>query len=242
MANEQIIPDSSGSSDIKLRFDNLFAFLSSLDYLVFLEKEGVFDHMDTEYLYYTEEKAHVWLFTFKEYLKWVSLTYLTVSLTCSIILGLDFITATTLSAIVYGIGSVIIVNRYLWGRGYLYRVLRDFLWASFFISLFLWLGLELLAFYTIPFLWYKFEQWLFGTPPQSTIEQLIYPGAYYTYSVIKQVVKNMKVVGDLIHAFFLTLPIKVFAFMIPIAYFYYIRRFRRSSIDYYMQKITKVPD
>lgn len=241
MSNLQVIPDSTSSADVKLSFKNLFAFLSSLDYLAFLEKEGAFRHMgSTEYLYYTEEKTQLWIFVFREYLKWVSFTYLITGLTFSLILGLNFIASTLISAFVYGLASIWIVHRYLWGRGYLYTVLRDFLWASFWLSLIMWLGLELFLFYTVPYAWFAFERWLF-TPDKSTLTQLVYTPALFFYLTIKQYLHS-EVFNNILNSFFITLPIKVFAFLIPIFYFYYIRRYRQTSRDYWMSLIRRVPD
>lgn len=241
MSNFQVIPDSTSSADVKLSFKNLFAFLSSLDYLAFLEKEGAFRHMgSTEYLYYTEEKTQLWVFVFREYLKWVSFTYLITGLTFSLILGLNFIASTLISAFVYGLASIWIVHRYLWGRGYLYTVLRDFLWASFWLSLIMWLGLELFLFYTVPYAWSAFERWLF-TPDKSTLTQLVYTPALFFYLTIKQYLHS-EVFNNILKSFFITLPIKVFAFLIPIFYFYYIRRYRQTSRDYWMSLIRRVPD
>lgn len=236
-----VVPDQGGKDEKKINFSNLFAFLSSLDYLAFLEREGAFRYLDQSYLYYTEEKTHLWLFVFKEYLKWVSMTYLITGLSFSLLLGVSFIASTLISAFIYGLVSLWIVHRYLWGKGYLYQVLRDFLWSSFWLSLIVWLGVELLIFYTLPYVWSVFEKWLF-TPDKSTISQLLYPSALYFYMTLKQFIKNATILKTLINSFFLTLPIKVFAFLIPIFYFYYIRRFRQSTKDHWMSLIRKVPD
>lgn len=240
MSQIQVIPDSPSQADVKLKFTNLFAFLSSLDYLAFLEKEGAFRHMgNTEYLYYTEEKTQLWLFTMKEYLKWVSLTYLITGLSLSFILKLNFIVSTLLSAFVYGLFSLWVVYKYLWGRGYLYAVLRDFLWASFWLSLIMWLGLELFFFITVPYAWSAFERWLF-TPDKSTLTQLVYTPALFFYLTIKQNILSAEIFKNLLKSFFITLPIKVFAFLIPIAYFYYLRDKRQTTRDYWMWLISKV--
>jgi len=240
---ERIIPDSSSSADIKLNFSNLFAFLSSLDYLAFLEKSGAFEDMpDTGYLYYTEEKTQLWLFVIKEYLKWVSFAYLVVSLSFTIILKLSLISATLIASLLYGLLSIWIVQRYLWGRGYLYAVLRDFLWASFLCSLFMWLGLELFVFGVVPKLWFLFESWLFSGKPNNIIDTLLKPPAEFFYYTVKAYLSKIELPQELLRAFFLTLPLKVFAFLVPIFYFYYLRKHRGTTRDYYMSLIRKLPD
>lgn len=240
MSNVQVIPDNKDAKDVKLNFKNLFAFLSSLDYLAFLEKEGAFRHMgSTEYLYYTEEKTQLWIFTMKEYLKWVSFTYLITGLTFSIVLKLNFIASTLISAFIYGVFSIWMVNRYLWGRGYLYNVLRDFLLASFLLSLVMWLGLELFLFITVPYAWNAFEKWLF-TPDKSTLTQLIYTPALFFYLTIKQYISTAEIFKSLLKSFFLTLPVKVFTFLVPLVYFYYLRNKRQTTRDFWMSLIEKV--
>jgi len=45
-----LIPDSGGDKEVKLNLSNLWAFLSSLDYLRFLEFEGAFRNLASENL------------------------------------------------------------------------------------------------------------------------------------------------------------------------------------------------
>lgn len=241
MERISVIPDSR-PQDTKLSFNNLFAFLSSLDYLAFLEREGAFRDLDQTYLYYMQEKTYMWIFILREYLKWVSFSYLLISISLSIILKINFVLSTIASAFFYGFFSLWIVHRYLWGNGYLYRVLKDFLWGSFLLSLFLWIGMEVLMFTLLPELWEKFEYWLFSEKDPSFFTDILYPPALYLYEYLTDFSSRFGIFQDLLKTFFITLPIKVFAFLVPIGYLYYLRRHRSSSKSYLMYLIQKVPD
>lgn len=235
------MPDS-GQQDTKLSFKNIFAFLSSLDYLTFLEREGAFKELDQTYLYYTQEKTYMWIFILREYLKWVSFSYLLISFSLSFILKINFILSTIASAFFYGFFSLWIVHRYLWGSGYLYRVLRDFLWGSFLLSLLLWLGMELIMFTLFPHLWQSFENWLFSEKDPSFFTEILYPPSLYLYQTLEKFSSNFDIFQDLLRNFFITLPIKVFAFLVPIVYLYYLRKYRQNSKAYIMYLIQRVPD
>ena len=236
-----IVPDS-GEQEVKLNFSSLLAFLSSLDYLRFLELSGAFRSMNSTDLYYTQERVgELPNFIMKHVLLWVNLAYIMVLFAGYWIMRDKFVLFAVVLSLFYFFGGIWFVNRYCIGRGYLYQVARDFLmWVTVFTmtSWFIW---DTIIFWLVPRLYRLFVAWLFDPSSQvGTINKLLYPTALYIYKMIAPHVENLFGMKGIIVMFWFTAPIKVFALMFPLIYFVVVSKLRKSVKEDLDRKLRKL--
>ena len=234
-----LIPDS-GDKEVKLNLSNLLAFMSSLDYLRFLELEGAFRHLRSENLYYVQERAELMNFILRHVVLWINLAYLIIIVSGYFLFKEKFLFLHLLFSDCYLVGGILFVHRYAIGKGYLFMVVRDFLlWLTVFIF-FSWIITEFFVFWIIPKLWKAFELWIFDPRShQGLINQLLYPTALNLYKAIKPHTYDLFGVKNFLLWYFALAPVKVFAFTFPYLYFLIYSRFRKdpnSSLDRELKK------
>ena len=215
-----IIPDSEGGKEVKLSFRSLWSFLSSLDYLRFLELEGAFRTLGSGNLYYVEEKTELMNFVLRHVVLWINLAYLMVIVSGYFFFREKFLILHLVFSLLYFLGGIWFVHRYTVGRGYLYMVVRDFLvflTAFVFLS---WIVTEFFCFWLVPKLWKAFEVWLFDPyARQGFVNELLYPAASYIYGMIKPHLYDLFGTKKFLIWYFALTPIKVFALTFPLVYF-----------------------
>lgn len=236
-----IIPDSD-DREVKLNFSSLLAFLSSLDYLRFLELSGAFRSMNSTDLYYTQERiGELPNFIFKHVLLWINFAYLGVLLAGYWIVRDKFILFAVVLSAFYLFGGIWFVNRYCVGRGYLYNVAKDFLtWLTIFafVSWFFW---DTMIFWLVPKLYKLFVAWLFDPSSQTgTINKFIYPAAFEIYRIISPHVENLFGMKHIVLMLWFTAPIKIFSLIFPLTYFFIISRLRKSTREDLDRKLRKL--
>lgn len=223
-----IIPDS-GSKEVKLNFGSLWSFLSSLDYLRFLEREGAFKNLESESLYYVEEKTELMSFVLRHVVLWINIAYLIVIVSGYFLFKESFMYVHLIFSLIYFLGGVWFVHRYALGRGYLYLVVKDFL---FFLTIFVflsWLISEFLTFWLIPKLWKIFELWLFDPSSQvGAINEILYPVALEFYNAVKPHLYDLFGTKKFLLWYFALAPIKVFAMTFPYFYFLIYSRYTKD--------------
>jgi len=224
-----VVPDTGGS-EVKLSFKSLWSFLSSLDYLRFLELEGAFRHINSSNLYYQEEKTELMMFVVRHVVLWINVAYFVIILSGYFIFRDKFLILHLSFSVLYFLAGMWIVHRYTVGRGYLYMLVRDFLfWTTAFVLL-TWIVSEFLSFWLVPKLWKMFEAWLFDpSSQQGTINKLLYPVCYEVYSLIKPHIYDLFGTKKFIMWYFALAPVKVFSIGFPYAYFLIYSKTRKST-------------
>ena len=235
-----LIPDSGGDKEVKLNLSNLWAFLSSLDYLRFLELEGAFRNLDSANLYYVQERTELMNFVLRHVVVWINLAYLIVIVSGYLFFKEKFLILHLLFSLLYFFSGILFVHRYAIGRGYLYMVVRDFLlWLTVFIVL-SWIITEFFVFWIIPKLWKAFEIWLFDPrSQQGDINQILYPTALSLYSLIKPHLSDLFGVKKFLLWYFALTPIKVFSLVFPYFYFLLYSRLTKDPNEYLDRELKK---
>ncbi len=215
-----IIPDSDSGKEVKLNFGSFWSFLSSLDYLRFLELEGAFRDIDSRNLYYVEERTELMGFVIRHVVFWINLEYLIIIITGYFFFKDKFLIMHLLFSLSYLILSMWFIHRYTVGRGYLYLIVKDFLT---FLTVFVFLSqivTEFLTFWVVPKLWKAFEMWLLDPSSRyGVINELIYPTALYVYNLISPHVYDLFGMKRFLLWYFALAPVKVFALTFPFVYF-----------------------
>ena len=226
-----IIPDND-SREVKLSFRSLWSFLSSLDYLRFLELEGAFKNMNSGNLYYVEEKTELMNFVLRHVVLWINIAYILIIVSGYFFFRDKFLLMHFLFSFLYFLGGVWFVHRYTVGRGYLYMIVRDFL---VFLSVFVfisWIVTEFITFWLIPKLWKAFEAWLFDPySQQGAINEILYPTALYIYRMISPHVYDLFGTKQFLVWYFLLAPVKVFSLSFPFIYFIIFLKVRRNPAE-----------
>jgi len=232
-----IVPDGGSGQEVKLNFRSLWSFLSSLDYLRFLEKEGAFANMNSADLYYQEEKTELIWFVFRHVVLWVNVAYFVIIVTGYFFFKDKFILMHLGFSLAYFLGGIWFVHRYTLGRGYLYQLVRDFLFwttSAVFVS---WVVTEFFSFWLIPRLWHLFVAWLFDpASQQGSISKLLYPVLLEIYKMIEPHVYNLFGTKRFLVWYFALAPVKVFSIAFPYLYFLIYSRTRKSVLDRFLKK------
>jgi len=215
-----IIPDSSNGQEVKLNFRSLWSFLSSLDYLRFLELEGAFRNLSSANLYYVEEKTELMGFVLRHVVLWINIAYIIIIISGYFFFREKFLIMHLVFSLLYFAGGVWFVHRYTVGRGYLYMIVRDFLmWLTAFVFL-SWIIMEFISFWLVPKLWKLFEAWLFDPySRQGVINEFLYPAAFWFYNLIKPHLYDLFGTKKFLLWYFALAPVKVFALTFPFIYF-----------------------
>ena len=226
-----IVPDSGGG-EVKLNFRSLWSFLSSLDYLRFLEYEGAFKTVSSSNLYYVEERTELMHFVFRHVVLWINLAYFLIIVSGYFFFKEKFFLMHLGFSLLYFVGGVWFVHRYTVGKGYLYMIVRDFLlWLTVFVLLG-WIVVEFVSFWLIPKLWRVFEAWLFDPySAEGVINRLLYPALLYFYNMVKPHVYDLFGAKKFLVWYFALAPVKVFIFAFPLVYFLLYTRFKKSPSD-----------
>ncbi len=235
-----IIPDSEEGREVKLNFNNLWSFLSSLDYLRFLEFEGAFRNLGSGNLYYVEEKTELLNFVLRHVVFWINLAYLIIIISGYFFFKEKFLLLHFIFSLLYFIGGIWFVHRYAVGRGYLYMVVRDFL---MFLTVFVflsWIITEFISFWIVPRLWKMFEIWLFDPySRQGIINEILYPAAVFTYNLIKPHLYDLFGTKKFLIWYFALAPVKVFSLTFPFIYFLFYSKLSggyRENLDRILRK------
>lgn len=240
MSNEQlIIPEKSSYDEIKLNFKNFFSFLSSLDYLRFLEKEGAFKNVKSENLYYVQEKMELMHFVFKHIVFWINIEYFAIILFGYFIFKQNFLFLIILFAFSYFALGIWFVHRYTIGRGYLYLIVKDFLFYSGILAFMSSLVWEIILMVIVPVLWKLFEAWLFDpSSKEGFLNQVLYEPSLIIYNFLKPHIYNLFGLRDFIKIYFALTPVKLFVIFSPYLYFLYYSKKKENEREEMFKKLA----
>lgn len=236
----QIIVEEGKQEEVKLNFSNLFNFLSSLDYLRFLELEGAFDDIKSKELYYSYERIALAGFVLKHVVSGMTLSYLLLVIFGYILFGISPIILSLFIAFLYTFLGFILVERYTIGRGYLSIVFRDFLLNTLVFTFFVWILSDTLIFYIFPKLWNSFESWFFSEG-YGKINSLIYGVLSDLMNTLKPYAGNfIKFTKPYFELYTLIAPVKAFSLLAVYAYFVYLSRQRKDTLRWKIKRFKKL--
>ena len=209
--------------EVKIDFSNIVSFLSSLDYIRFLELSGAFEGIEGKELYFTNEKFSLFYFILKKVISLITLMYLFGFFVGSFIYSQNPVFVSFLLTTFYTFLGFLLVHRYTIPQGYLYVIFKDFLiWTLFFSFLFFVLS-DLLLFYFIPKLLSTFAHYCLNIQTYVLFEFCfkLYPYFYKAYEFIY----------PYLYAYVYTSLVKFLLMSLIYAYFLFLSKKRDISLE-----------
>ncbi len=234
--------DNSNNQELKLNLKNLFTFLSSLDYIKAIEKSSAFRYIDSRQLFFIGEQQSLLMFVYTHTSFYIMFAYLFMLFSAYIILGIEPLYAVFLTSLGYLIFGIWFVNRYTWGDGYLWQVVKSFMinltMSAFIVSI----VMDLLFLYLIPFAYKEAINWLMEGNKEGPLNQIAYQGISALVKLISPLVKEYSpYIEKYLFIYIIASPLKVIAFAIPTALMFYLHRIRknpRKRLNKILQKIA----
>ena len=240
--SETIIPDNSNNQELKLNLKNLFTFLSSLDYIKAIEKSSAFRYIDSRQLFFIGEQQSLLMFVYTHTSFYIMFAYLFMLFSVYVIFGIDPLYAVFLTSLGYLIFGIWFVNRYTWGDGYLWQVVKSFMlnltMSAFVISI----VMDLILLYLIPFAYNEAVKWLTEGSREGPLNQLAYEGISALVKLVSPLVKEYAPYMErYMLIYMISSPLKVIAFAVPTALMFYLHKIRKDPkkrLNRILQKIA----
>ncbi len=236
----QVIVEEGKQEEVKLNFSNVFAFLSSLDYLRFLELEGAFEGIKSRELYYSYERIALAGFVLKHVVSAMTGVYFLVLFAGHFLFNVSPLTLAILIAFSYTLLGFFLVERYTLGNGYLYVIFRDFLLNALVFTFFVWILSDTLLFYVLPKAWEGFINWFF-TKGEGNLNEFFYQVLYDVISLLSPVVlKLIEIAKPYVELYTLIAPVKAFSLLAIWAYFIYLSKTRRDTLKWKLKRFKRL--
>ncbi len=236
----QVIVEEGKQEEVKLNFSNIFAFLSSLDYLRFLELEGAFEGIRSRELYYSYERIALAGFVLKHVVSAMTGVYFLVLFAGHFLFNVSPLTLAVFVAFSYTLLGFFLVERYTLGNGYLYVIFRDFLLNTLVFTFFVWILSDTLLFYVLPKAWEGFINWFF-TKGEGNLNEFFYQVIYDVISLLSPaVLKLIELAKPYVELYTLIAPVKAFSLLAIWVYFVYLSKARRDTLKWKLKRFKRL--